>query len=49
MMPDLGRYALEVLTAYGASLGLLALLVGASLWRAARVRRALAERDRRRD
>jgi heme exporter protein D len=42
MIPELGRYALTVLAAYGVTLGLLAGLVAVSLWRAARVRRRLA-------
>ncbi|WP_111430352.1 heme exporter protein CcmD [Rhodobacteraceae bacterium DSL-40] len=41
MMPDLGRYAGTVLGAYGATIALLAALVAVSLWRSARVRRAL--------
>ncbi len=52
MMPDLGRYALEVLASYGVSLGLLAALVVLTLWRAARVRAELHEveaRQERRD
>jgi heme exporter protein D len=51
-MPDLGRYALEVLASYGVSLGLLAGLVALTLWRAARVRAELREveaRQERRD
>lgn len=47
MIPDLGRYAGTVLAAYGVTLALLAALVGLSLWRAARVARALAARERR--
>ena len=42
MTPDLGRYAVTVLAAYGVTLALLAGLVAVSLWRAARVRRRLA-------
>ncbi|MFQ6552794.1 heme exporter protein CcmD [Aestuariibius insulae] len=42
-MPDLGKYAAEVLLAYGVSLALLALVIGVSWWRARRVRRALAK------
>lgn len=38
MMPDLGKYADTVLSAYAASLALLALIVGLSLWRGRRVR-----------
>lgn len=41
MMPD-DRYAGAVLGAYAVTLVLLALLVGVSWWRAARVRRELA-------
>lgn len=38
MMPDLGKYADTVLSAYAASILLLVLLVAASLWRGRRVR-----------
>lgn len=38
MMPDLGKYADAVLSAYAASILLLVLLVLASLWRGRRVR-----------
>ncbi|RAP41363.1 heme exporter protein CcmD [Rhodovulum viride] len=48
MMPDLGKYALAVLSSYGVTLGLLAGLVALSLWRAARVRRQLDEVEARR-
>ncbi|TDK51292.1 heme exporter protein CcmD [Antarcticimicrobium luteum] len=37
-MPDLGKYADTVLTAYAASILLLAVLVAASLWRGRRMR-----------
>ncbi|MGP3698676.1 heme exporter protein CcmD [Rhodobacter sp. NSM] len=47
MIPDLGKYAFSVLTAYGASITLLAGLVVMSLWRGARVRRMLREVERR--
>jgi heme exporter protein D len=50
MMPDLGKYSDTVLTAYAASIILLALLVGMTLWRGRRVRRemdALEQRMRR--
>ena len=47
MMPDLGKYAFEVLTAYGVSLTVLLALVWASLGRAARVKRRLNEKERR--
>jgi len=42
-MPDLGKYAEAVLWSYAASTLLLAALVGLSLWRGARIKRALAE------
>jgi heme exporter protein D len=42
-MPDLGKYAVEVLAAYGVSLSLLALLVAATLRRGRRARAALKE------
>ncbi|MCC5985170.1 MAG: heme exporter protein CcmD [Rhodobacteraceae bacterium] len=41
MMPDLGRYAVEVLSAYGVSLALLAGLVGWYWLRARAVRAQL--------
>ena len=44
-MPDLGPYAAEVLTAYGASIVLVAALVALSLARAARIRRRLEEAE----
>ncbi|MCA0919672.1 heme exporter protein CcmD [Pseudooceanicola nanhaiensis] len=48
MMPDLGKYAGAVLSAYGASLGLIVVLVAASLWRARRVKAQLAAVEARR-
>lgn len=42
-MPDLGKYAVEVLGSYAASIGLIAGLVALSFWQRARVKRALAE------
>jgi heme exporter protein D len=48
MMPELGRYAGAVLSAYGLSLGLIAALVALVVWRGARVRRALAVAEARR-
>ena len=48
-MPDLGRYSLTVLAAYGVTLALLAGLVAASLWRGAAVRRRLAALESRRN
>jgi heme exporter protein D len=47
MIPDLGKYAGPVLGAYAASIVLILLLVGISLWRGARVRRALDEAEAR--
>lgn len=48
MIPDLGKYAVTVLSAYGASLALLLAIVAAS-WQGARAsRRRLAEAERRR-
>lgn len=47
MMPDLGRYAVEVLSAYAVSLALLASIVIASVVRARRVKRALSEAEER--
>jgi heme exporter protein D len=41
MMPDLGKYALWVLSAYGVSLGLLAAITLLSVLQARRTRRAL--------
>ena len=38
MMPALGKYAVAVLGAYGASLALIAVLVAVTLWRGRRVR-----------
>jgi len=43
MMPDLGKYADAVLSSYAASIVLIVALVALSLWRGARVRRALSE------
>ena len=46
-MVDLGKYAATVLGAYGATLALLALLVAATIWRGRKLRRALAEQEKR--
>jgi heme exporter protein D len=46
-MPDLGPYAVPVLAAYAASIGLILVLVAASLWQAGRMRRRLAETEAR--
>ena len=40
-MPDLGKYAVTVLSAYGLSLGLLIGLVALSSWQNARIKRRL--------
>ena len=47
MIPDLGKYAVVVLAAYGVSLGLIIGLVGLSLWQGARMKRALEAVERR--
>ena len=49
MIPELGKYAGAVLSAYGVSLLLIAGIVWASLRRSARVRRALDEMENRRN
>lgn len=46
MLPDLGRYAFEVLGAYAASFAMVGGLVLASFRRGARVKRRLAEAER---
>jgi len=48
-MPDLGKYAAEVLAAYGATILLLAGLVWMTWARSNRVRRALEQAMERRD
>lgn len=48
MMPDLGKYAGAVLSAYGAGIGLIVVLVAVTLWQGARVRRALRAAEARR-
>jgi heme exporter protein D len=47
-MPDLGPYAVEVLSAYAASIGLLVVIVIASIWKARRVLRKLSSVEERR-
>lgn len=47
-MPDLGKYADTVLSAYGASLTLLVAFVAWSLWRGRRVKAQLDEVEQRR-
>jgi heme exporter protein D len=48
MMPDLGRYAFEVTTAYIVTLLMLAALIWYFVWRGARMRRLLSEVEARR-
>ena len=45
MMPDLGKYAVEVMSAYAVSLMLLALLVWVSVARGRRARSALLQAE----
>lgn len=47
MMPDLGKYAGIVLSAYAAAILLLAALVVVTLWQGARIKRALEDAERR--
>ena len=47
-MPELGKYADTVLSAYGASLALLVGLVAWTLWRGRRVQAQLKEVEQRR-
>ena len=42
MMPDLGKYAVEVLGAYAATIGIVLLLVAMSIAQSRNMRRALA-------
>jgi heme exporter protein D len=48
-MPDLGRYATEVLSAYAVTIALVVVLIGASVWKARKVLRQLREAENRRD
>ncbi|WP_416916249.1 MAG: heme exporter protein CcmD [Roseicyclus sp.] len=48
IMPDLGSYALPVLSSYAVSLGLLVALIVASVWKARRVRARLEGVENRR-
>ena len=47
MMPDLGKYAGTVLSAYAAAMILMAALVAVSLWQGAKIKRALAAAEQR--
>lgn len=49
MMPDLGRYAVAVLSSYGASLALLLAIVALTLWRGRRVKQQLDEVEARQE
>ncbi|MBI1172771.1 heme exporter protein CcmD [bacterium] len=46
-MPDLGKYAVTVLSAYGAAIALLVVLVAVTLWQGARMKRLLEDVERR--
>lgn len=48
MMPDLGKYAEAVLTSYAVSLGLIIVLIVASVMRSRRVKAELEEVETRR-
>ena len=48
-MPDLGKYAVEVLLAYGVSIGLLTVIVVLSWAKARKVQRALADAEARKN
>ncbi|MFP7673163.1 heme exporter protein CcmD [Marivita sp. S0852] len=48
MMPDLGKYAFEVLSSYAVTLALLVVIVLVSIRRAGKVRAALEEVENRR-
>lgn len=47
MMPDLGKYAADVLTAYAFAGSMLVGIVALSLWQSRRARRKLEEAERR--
>ncbi len=47
MMPDLGKYAVEVLSAYGVTIGLLIAIVAVSVMRERRVKRDLEDAEAR--
>lgn len=49
MMPDLGKYAEAVLTAYAASIIILVAIVVLTLWQSRRAKSALAEVEARRN
>lgn len=47
MMPELGKHAVTVLASWGVTIVLLGGLIAATLWRGARVKRALAAQEKR--
>jgi heme exporter protein D len=49
MMPDLGDYRVEVLAAYAASIAILVLIIGSSLWRYVRVKAAMERMETEQD
>lgn len=49
MIPELGKYAGAVLWSYAASVALIVALVALSLWQGAKVKRALAEVEKRQE
>ena len=49
MMPDLGKYADAVLSAYAASIVLIIALVAFSIWQARKAKSALEEVEKRRN
>lgn len=49
MMPDLGKYAVEVLSAYAVTIVLIVALIGVSLYRARQVRASLREVEARQE
>ncbi|MEM9581042.1 MAG: heme exporter protein CcmD [Pseudomonadota bacterium] len=48
-MPELGKYADAVLSAYALSIGLLVAIVAFSVWRSRRIKAQLAEVEARRN
>lgn len=46
-MPDLGKYAGTVLSAYGVAILLIVALIAVTLWRGGRVKRALQAQEAR--
>lgn len=48
MIPDLGKYAVPVLSAYGVSLALLALIIWSSLSRGRKVKKQLEDYEAKR-